>query len=72
MLTLPVRCVWATTANNPTMSTEIARRSIRIRLDPKVDRPWQRENFLHKDLRAYTTEHRGILIWACLVMIGRG
>ena len=69
MLTLPVRCVWATTANNPTMSTEIARRSIRIRLDPKVDRPWQRENFLHKDLRAYTTENRGSLIWACLVMI---
>src|SRR5262249_5406044 len=36
----PVKCVWVTTANNPMMSTEIARRSIRIRLDRKVDKPW--------------------------------
>jgi hypothetical protein len=69
MLTMPVRCEWITTANNPTMSTEIARRSIRIRLDPKVDRPWQRDNFLHPDLRTYAADNRGKLIWACLVMI---
>jgi len=69
MLTLPVRCVFVTTANNPAMSTEIARRSIRIRLDPKTDRPWQRDDFIHKDLRSYAAENRGKLIWACLVMI---
>ncbi|MBW6503262.1 hypothetical protein K0B90_03150 [bacterium] len=69
MLTMSVRCAWITTANNPTMSTEIARRSIRIRLDPKMDRPWQRANFLHPDLRAYAADNRGNLIWACLVMI---
>jgi hypothetical protein len=69
MLTMPVRCGWVTTANNPTMSTEIARRSIRIRLDPKMDRPWQRDDFLHPDLRSYAADNRGNLIWACLVMI---
>jgi len=51
------------------MSTEIARRSIRIRLDPKVDRPWQRDNFLHPDLRTYAADNRGKLVWACLVLI---
>jgi hypothetical protein len=69
MLTLPVRCIWITTGNNITMSTEIARRSIRIRLDPKTDRPWQRDSFIHNDLRTYAAERRGELIWACLVVI---
>ncbi len=35
----PARCAWVVTANNPAVSTEIARRSIRIRLDPRRDRP---------------------------------
>ena len=69
MLTMPVRCVWVMTGNNPTMSTEIARRSIRIRLDSKVDRPWQRDGFVHPDLRSHAAENRGRLIWACIVMI---
>jgi hypothetical protein len=41
MLTMPVRCGWVTTANNPTMSTEIASAPSGS-ADPKVDRPWQR------------------------------
>jgi hypothetical protein len=70
MLSLSVRCVWATTANNPTMSTEIARRCVRIRLDPKVDRPWQRgaEQFTHPDLRAWVACHRGELVWSALTL----
>jgi hypothetical protein len=66
---LPVRCVWLTTGNNPVCSTEIARRSIRIRLDPKVDRPWLREGFKHPSLREWATEYRGQLIWAALTLI---
>ncbi|MDP9357295.1 MAG: bifunctional DNA primase/polymerase [Chloroflexota bacterium] len=65
---LPVRCVWLATANNPTMSTEIARRTVRIRLDPRVDRPWQRTEFRHRDLRGWADEHRAELVRAALVL----
>jgi hypothetical protein len=68
LVSIPVRCVWVTTANNPTMSTEIARRSIRIRLDPKQDRPWLREGFRHGNLRDWASENRGRLIWAALTL----
>jgi hypothetical protein len=49
-LQVPLRCVWVTTANNPMLSLEITRRSIRIRLAPKVDEPWLREKFIHPHL----------------------
>lgn len=66
---VPVRCVWCVTGNNPVLSTEIARRTIRIRLDPKVDRPWLRTGFKHPDLLAWVTENRGRLVWSALVLI---
>jgi putative DNA primase/helicase len=66
---VPVRCVWVTTGNNPSLSTEMARRSIRIRLDPKIDRPWLREEFLHTDLRTWADENRARPIWAALVLV---
>ena len=53
MITLPIRCAWVCTANNPVLSTEIARRSIRIRIDPVEERPWQRDQFKHPDLAAW-------------------
>jgi hypothetical protein len=65
----PVRCAWALTANNPMLSTELARRSIRIRLDSKTDRPWERETFRHKELMSWVDENRGDLIWAGLTII---
>jgi len=69
ILTLPVRVIWTTTANNPIVSSEIARRSIRIRIDPKCDRPWERTDFKHTDLRRWVDEHRGELVWAGLVIV---
>jgi hypothetical protein len=65
---VPVRCVWVTTANNPTMTTEIARRCVRIRLDPKIDRPWMREGFKHSDLKAWAADHRSELIRSALIL----
>jgi hypothetical protein len=66
---IPIRCVWVATANNPVVSTEIARRSIRVRLDPKQDRPWERAGWRHPELLSWVDEHRGRLIWANLVLI---
>lgn len=66
---IAVRCVWVTTANNPAMSTEIARRSVRIRLDANIDRPWQREGYRHENLKSWVSENRSDLVWAALVLI---
>ena len=55
-VSLPVRCAFVMTANNPSMSTEISRRTIRIRIDSKSDRPWLRSGFHHEDLRAWVDE----------------
>ena len=68
MLRLPVRCAWVATGNNPVLSNEIARRTVRIRLDAKVDRPWLRDGFRHPDLLGWATTHRGELVAAALTL----
>jgi len=68
MVMLPVKNVWVVTANNPSVSNEISRRSIRIRLDAKTDRPWLREGFKHPDLKGWVHENRPQLIWAALTL----
>ena len=68
-VSVPVRTIWVLTANNPILSREIARRSIRIRLDSRRDRPWMREGFRHSDLRGWAHAHRADLVWAALVLV---
>jgi hypothetical protein len=50
MLCLPVQTAWAATGNNPALSNEMSRRSVRIRLDAKTDQPWLRKGFRHPKL----------------------
>jgi len=66
---LPVRCAWIATGNNPAVSSEIARRTVRSRIDAKQDRPWLRDGFKHPDLRTWAQQNRGRLIWAALTII---
>lgn len=66
---VPVRCVWIATGNNPALSNEITRRTIRIRLDAGVDRPWLREGFRHPDLRDWMTVERTALVRAALILV---
>jgi len=47
---VPVKCTWVATANNPSLSLEVARRTVSIRLDSEVERPWERTNFKHPHL----------------------
>jgi len=53
------------------MSKEISRRSVRIRLVPNQEKPWERpaSDFKHPDLRWWVKENRGQLVWAALVLI---
>lgn len=67
--TIPVTCTWMATGNNPSKSGEMARRTIRIRLDPQVERPEDRKDFRHTDLESWARENRGQLVNAILTMV---
>jgi putative DNA primase/helicase len=68
MIRFPIRCVWIATGNNPQFSNEIARRMVRIRLDPHEDQPWLREGFRHANLLAWVWRNRARLVAACLTL----
>lgn len=61
----PVRCCWVATANNLTLSTDIARRTVHIRLDAHVEQPWTRQGFRH-DLPGWAFRNRAALVWSAL------
>ncbi|MCG3134343.1 MAG: hypothetical protein HMLKMBBP_01648 [Planctomycetes bacterium] len=69
MIDLPNRATWLVTANNPHLSLEIARRCVRVRIDPKQDRPWRRSVFKHPQLRDWARRNRPALVRAVLVLV---
>ena len=42
---IPNTQVWVATANNPSLSAELARRCVHVRLDAGEERPWERTDF---------------------------
>ncbi len=66
---LAVRCAWVCAANNPKLSSELTRRSISLRLDAGVEKPWEREGFRHPDLPGWVMAHRGELVAALLTLV---
>ena len=66
---LPVRCVCVATGNNPSLSDEITRRTVRVRLDARQDRPWQRTGFRHPNLFEWASANRADIVWAALTFI---
>src|SRR5207244_2016580 len=42
---------------------------VRIRLDPKTDRPWMRTTFKHSPIREWARRHRPELVRALLVLV---
>jgi hypothetical protein len=68
-LDFPVEGVFALTANNPRLSMEIARRSVRVRIEPVEERPWERTKFRHQQIQSWVVEHRAELIRAIVVLV---
>jgi hypothetical protein len=68
-LRLSVHCAFVVTANNPVFTTEMMRRTVRIRLDAEVERPWERDDFKIKSLKAWAFENRAELVWSALTLI---
>jgi hypothetical protein len=65
----PIRQVWAATGNNPILSGEMTRRSVRIRLEPNTDTPEERTGFKIEDLSGWAKDHRSDLVRAALVIV---
>jgi hypothetical protein len=66
--TVPVRCAWVASGNNPALSLEMTRRTVRVRLDARTEEPWRRSGFRHADLRTWVKDQRGRLIAAALTL----
>ncbi|MCW5939893.1 MAG: hypothetical protein KF884_10765 [Fimbriimonadaceae bacterium] len=63
-INVPVRCVWAATANNAELSRDLARRTVWIRLDARTERPEDRTGFRHEELEVYAASQRPRLVSA--------
>ncbi len=70
-ITIPIRTVWAATVNNPVMSRELLRRSVRVRINAHVENPEDRSGWRH-DLPHYAKENRAVLLsaWVALARAG--
>ncbi|SFJ23123.1 hypothetical protein [Albimonas pacifica] len=66
---LPVRASFALSGNRPLFSDELRRRLSLVNLDPQSPEPEKRVGFRHRNLPAWTREHRGELVWALLVLV---
>jgi hypothetical protein len=65
---IPQRATWIATGNNIAVGGDMPRRCYRIRLDPKVAKPWQRSGFTIPDLVGWASDNRGELVRALLTL----
>jgi DNA primase catalytic core len=68
IVVLPNSAMWMLTGNNPRLSVELTRRCVRIRIDPKRDRAWQRTGFKHDPITKWAAAHRAELVRAVLTL----
>ncbi len=69
MVKVPQRATWIATGNNIRLGGDLARRCYRIRMDPRVSRPWLKDGFKYPELLEYVSEHRAEIISAILTLI---
>jgi hypothetical protein len=69
LLRAKVRCSWIVTANNLMASSEMLRRSSRIRLVPKEEHPENRNEFTHPNLMQWVVENRSRLLRAVIILV---
>ncbi len=67
----PVNIALALTGNNLTLSPDLERRQVLVRLLPDSDQPWLRNDFEIPDLTSYILANRARIVWQILVIIQR-
>lgn len=68
-LELPNRLVSIYTGNNVSMSKEMARRTVRTRINANMEIPSQGRVFKHSPLLPWVDENRGELLWSLYVLV---
>lgn len=68
-IVVPNTATWIATANNPRVTTEIARRVARVRLQSRMERPQDRAGFTHPKILEWAADNRAELVRAVLVMV---
>jgi len=63
---LPICLTWLANGNNVSMTGDMPRRIVHVRLESKLERPDTRTDFRHLDLLDYVSKHRSELIVAAL------
>jgi hypothetical protein len=71
MGTWVIKVILAITGNNLTLSPDLERRQILVRLIPDTDKPWTRSDFAIPDLVAHVRANRSQIIWHILVLVQR-
>ena len=69
LISVPAATCWAISANNATMSRDIARRMVRVRLDARCAHPEARSGWRHPDLPGWTEREAVHLRAAALSMV---
>jgi hypothetical protein len=67
----PINVGLALTGNNLTLSPDLERRQILVRLTPDTDKPWLRTDFEFPDLAQHIRENRAQILWQILVLVQR-
>ena len=67
---LPQKAVWVCNGNNLKIRGVYRARTFPIRLDAKLSRPWERQDFKQKNLRNWVSQWRGDFL-AAILTIGR-
>jgi len=61
--------LWVMTGNNAVLAGDLARRSLRVMIDPGVPNPETRTGFAISDFKSWVREHRGDLLWSLIVLV---
>lgn len=61
--------LWLMTANNPSYSSEIIRRTVRIRLVPKEESPWLRSGYKIKNIENWVSDNRAEIVHAIMIIL---
>lgn len=69
MVTMRIFNAWVVSGNNLSLSDEIARRSVRIRINSKMSRPELRNDIEHDDILKWCGENRKKIVTALLILV---
>jgi hypothetical protein len=68
---VPLFATWYATGNNIVFRADMARRVCHVRLESPHERPEERSDFRHPNLRAWIAEHRSELLGAALFVLSK-